>query len=538
MKQYLGQHKFLLVLLILASIIYLANLGDRTITGDEAYTVLQAKTVLDHGYPHAFYKNFEILPKATYNIANTYIFNWTPWLESYITAVMLKIAGMNEFYLRLPFVLIGLATIALFYFFITKLTKEKFIIYTSTLLLATSITFILHVRQARWYSLSTFFALATWHTYLGWTQEKKSHWPMVASAALLFHSQLFTFFAVAFSLAVHYALFEIKKASATESIKRIAIPFIAITILTLPWFLATGQLATKSAGFTLNPIALAANLGIYGYYIAILLIPIILVGIFLIILIKNKERTILTPNHFIITILCASLFFLAVKGDLLPAIRYLIFLIPLFSIINAFMLNELKKYSKPLAIILLMFMLLGNYANVIPFTLARVTAQERITHAPQYIQSFIQHSTTPHLFLISYLYEITHHTTSTDRAILNIIKTKGKPADTFTTSHFPHTILIYTNLTATVPDIRVESFAKTTNKSITNTTPNWIIPRGFALEQEEIDTFLKEADHRYNLSAYEKIEIAIDDSERWASAPDPINHRFRTVQGTLIIYHK
>lgn len=535
MKRWIQKHGFLVLITLLSALLLFPNLDNRTIVGDEAYTVLQAKTVLEHGYPHAFYKNFELLPKATYYLGSTPLFNWTPWLESYLTAGMLALFGMSEFWLRLPFALIALATVVLFYFFIRKLSNDHFIICTSTLLLATSVTFLLHARQARWYSLAAFFALATWYTYWLWLREKRSPAWLVASAAFLFHSQIFIFFSVMFSLFVHYTLFERK----TKTIKEIATVVIPVIFLTLPWFLLTGQLAGKAGGLAFNPLKIALNFALYGYYTFVLLVPVLIILPLAIVALKNKTAW-SDESKFIATIILASFAFLVVKGDILPAIRYLVFLIPLFSIINAHALDWFRKQNTMIAYLLIFFVIVTNYANVAIFLPAKpFLSGMTLGRSATEVQDFINSSLAPRTYFFDYIYELTHDYDSAEEEIIDIMQRNGRPTDIFITSHFPHTLLLYTDMEIGLPNAHVESYYKRLGRQPPSSTPDWIIIRNFKLEKGEIDAFRKKADGLYNLSTYEAKTININDEERWANAPDPINHKFRTDRsGTFTIYHK
>lgn len=544
--------KFLFIIILVGAALALPNLGDRVITGDEAYTVLQGKTVVEHGYPYAFYKNIEILPKATYYFFGAPLFNWTPWLESYITAAALLVAGLDGFWLRLPFVLFGIATVVLFYLFVQKMTKDRFIVVVSTLLLLTSVTFLLHVRQARWYSLSAFFALATWFAYWSLLREGKSWLWLAGAAALLFHSMLFTFFAVMFSIGVHYISFEIlfERNKLQPRLQQLRMglrawwrPLLVVTLLTLPWFIITGQLAAKSGGFTLSPVKLIMNSALYGYYAVVLLLPTLifvpLIILFLRKLFVGKDSSwIRMPREgkFILTVVLASLAFLSVKADLLPAVRYLVFLIPLFSLMTAYALAWFKEQNKIIAGLLVTIIILGNYAFVAPFLPFR-DVLSNVSGGKESAGDFIRDSLQPRAYLIEYVYELVNDVTTTDDEIVRVMRERGRSEDTFVASHFTHALIVYTEMNVGLPDLRAEAYYGRFG-GLVNVTPQWIIPRGFELEQKEIEEFLNEADERYNLSRYERITLGVDDSERWASAPDPINHRFRTKEGELAIYYK
>ena len=531
------EHLPLLIALALGILLLFPNLGDRMATGDEAYTLIQAKTVLGHGYPYPFYRNFEILPKATYQLGSILLFNWTPWLESYIAAAMEAVAGFSEFWLRFPFALFGLATIALTYVFARKLLSGRFALTMALLLLVTSVTFLLHARQARWYVLSMFFALATWHAYWCWIREGRSVWWLSLTAVLLFHSQIYTFAAVLFSLAAHFVLFERKRCTLSW-LRKNALPLVAILMATAPWFVLTGQLAGKAGGITLSPLRFGLGIALYSYYTAVLLVPLVVVIPGLIMVLRKEGWS--EQRKFIATILLGSFLFLPVKGDLLPAVRYLVFLIPLLSIVTAEALAVVRRKSVFIALVLAVVIGTTNVIHIAPLIPFRPLLDAVTVGKAQELESeFIDQSLAPRAYFPEYLYEVTHHTTSAEEEIIRVMSEDGSPGDTFITSNFAHVILVYTNMDVGLPDARAESYYKMTGQQPPNRVPEWIIPRGFRFERAETDAFIREADATYNLSRYRQVAIDINDEERWASSPDPINHKFKTdTSRTLTIYHR
>ncbi|MCK5282278.1 MAG: glycosyltransferase family 39 protein [Nanoarchaeota archaeon] len=70
---------------------------------------------------------------------------------TYLVASFYSLFSINDYIIRLPFALFGLATLVFFYFFVNYLTKNKKIAYPATFLLSTSYVFYIHARQSRYY---------------------------------------------------------------------------------------------------------------------------------------------------------------------------------------------------------------------------------------------------------------------------------------------------------------------------------------------------------------------------------------------------
>ena len=201
--EWLRKNKFLAIIVVLAAVFLFLNLGDKYISNDETFTALVGKTILEDGYPNAYYNGVLLNPKNTSYIGNVY--TWSTWLQEYIAAFVMLISN-DEFLLRLPFALFALATIVLAYYFTRDLTKNKAISYIATILTATSVVFYLHARQLRWYGLVMFFGIAMIYSYWLLINNKNVSFWFSLSSIFLFHSNYYIFFGVAFALIVHFVI--------------------------------------------------------------------------------------------------------------------------------------------------------------------------------------------------------------------------------------------------------------------------------------------------------------------------------------------
>jgi hypothetical protein len=536
MKLFLRNNWFLAAVLIVSALLLFLNLDDRVFFVDETETVMVGKTILEYGYPYPFYSNYDINPKAKHEVFGTILFNWNTWIPYYFSSGMHGLFGLEEFWQRFPFALFGLATIALFYFFANRLTNN-FSANLATVLLATSVTFLLHMRQSRWYAVSTFFALAAFYSYWLWIKDdKKPNW-FVTSVVFLFHSQLLIFFAVMFALAGYHILFVRR----SKALKDILVILGAIAILTLPWFILTGQFSGKSGGITLNPLEIGINLGLYGYYSLVLLVPLLVVLPFVILLVRRNKQVYTNENIYLLFILGASVFFVSLKSDLLPAIRYLVSFIPIISLLNAQALEWFRKrFGMLVVVILTIVIIFTNFLNVVPIAFGKpVFEQATLGRSSHEIADFLDSSLAYRFFLFDYVYEITHDYTGADDEIVSYLQRFGNGDDYFVAVYPSRTILLYTGMNVGIPDKRAESFYRENSLEVPTVVPEWIISRDSILAAERNEKFLSEVDELYDLTQYEEIVIPINDRELWADSPDPVNHQFKTDRGgSFTIYHR
>ena len=187
---------FLLVVLSVVGWLLFANLGNVYLWQDEAETALVAKNLLEYGYPMAYDGKNLITQNAGLDSNAEHVWIWSPWLQFYVTAASFKLFGIGTLSARLPFALIGLVTVAFFYFAARELLRKERDARIATVILGTSIPFLLHARQARWYVLAVITSIWVLHAYTRMRERKRSSAvQIVGSSLLLFHSSYLTFLA-------------------------------------------------------------------------------------------------------------------------------------------------------------------------------------------------------------------------------------------------------------------------------------------------------------------------------------------------------
>jgi len=133
---------FWLLLMGSASFLRMPNLGELGLWGDEGFTAISVAAILEHGYP--LLPSGGIYPRAL--------------LFSYIEALSAKIFGLNEFALRFPNTIFGLAGTWMTYILGQHLYGKR-VGYVAAVLMAFSIWEITFSRYARMYVFFQFFYL-------------------------------------------------------------------------------------------------------------------------------------------------------------------------------------------------------------------------------------------------------------------------------------------------------------------------------------------------------------------------------------------
>src|SRR6266480_186449 len=112
------QNMLLFLIILLASIVILTNLGGQGYSLNEPQTVAVARTILKFGYPSAWDGKVNLTGASNrdYTVINgMYFWTWHPWLQFYLVAPFYFFFGGSVAMLRFPFALLGVLTVAAFY---------------------------------------------------------------------------------------------------------------------------------------------------------------------------------------------------------------------------------------------------------------------------------------------------------------------------------------------------------------------------------------------------------------------------------------
>lgn len=220
------------VLTFAAGWLFLANLGDQRLWDDEAQTALIAKTILTDGVPRGYDgKNF-LSQENGREYGTNYVYRWHTWFPFYLLAGVFRLFGINEFTARLPFALLGLATVPLSYGFARSLWQSRRAAVLAAVLLSTSVSFLILSRQCRYYAPCAFFSLLSLYAYwLLIRRRRGAALLFVVSATLLFHSLFYYWAVLVLVVLIHSAIFHRDRLMAVASWSFVTF------LLNLPWLI-------------------------------------------------------------------------------------------------------------------------------------------------------------------------------------------------------------------------------------------------------------------------------------------------------------
>jgi len=158
-----------------------------------------------------------------------------PWPQYYVTYASIKLFGASNFSARLPFALFGIGSIFLLYLLTQSLISREGA-NVAVILLTFSFSFLLYCRNCRYYSLTIFFGLLLFYSFIK-LRCGSMKYPILftISGILLFYSNYVIFFCFYFSMALAYLLVE----RDWGKLKVLIICSVFIMFLTLPWYLLT-----------------------------------------------------------------------------------------------------------------------------------------------------------------------------------------------------------------------------------------------------------------------------------------------------------
>ncbi len=164
----------LIAILIIALSGYLAfrGLADNYFWDDEAGTAIFARNLLRSGKLTAWDGRNLMAARNGMELDGELINRYFPPLQFYIAAFSFKVFGVSTFSGRLPFVLVGLLSLWVFWLVLRLEARDRISLSLSALLLlALSPSFLLYIRQCRYFSLVIFFPLLIYYCYKRYIRE-------------------------------------------------------------------------------------------------------------------------------------------------------------------------------------------------------------------------------------------------------------------------------------------------------------------------------------------------------------------------------
>lgn len=530
-----------LLIVLFAGVLSIAGLGERIFWADEVHLINLGRSIIVHGIPVVddSVKQREVAYEVddgtgiVYNPTIVYavkisghdVYSLHPWLVSYIATVPIAIFGpYAEFWTRLPFVLIGLLGIPITFALGRRLVNERTGIFASVLM-GFSVVFLLALRNVNYYGL-VFFAVPL--TVLGYVRllnnEKFAHIHFTLAAAIVFHSQWLTFLGMMAGVYAHLLLFERTK------LRRFVLPTIGVVLLTLPWFIITGQFSKASV---INGLTGYLLFGVIGLYQIVIWLSPLVILIFVPFLLK-KHRGL----WILLLVIISTLAITSLNSYTGTPIRYFYGVLPFCSILSAAVINSLANKSRIIAGAVICLLIMTNIVSVLPLLPVKPVAlnlsnmgvrdtilQERV--------DFVDKTLQPRILIAEYLREITVPVKSITTGILNVLKEKNSQVEVcvsgsaegineelagsvFVGAGDPAALAYYSGL-------NVSTYAN----NYKTRTFDWVVLT--ADDSRNLDF--------ENVAMENKTYIDLS-TERWGDTADPTHHLFTTTKGTgAVVYH-
>lgn len=191
---------FTTIILISMTILSFLNLGYRNMWTDEAINVVTGSNIVKYGVPKVW--NGANLIGAG---GNEDIPNYTRKLIEYrydflprYVAAFAQLFGQTNFWLRFPFVVIGIISAYIFYLLVNEVTKSEYVIKSSFVLYTFSAQIIVYIRVAYYYSLVLFMMNLLYLFFIRYLKTQRVKWLVfyAISLSILYHTN-HLFFCVA-----------------------------------------------------------------------------------------------------------------------------------------------------------------------------------------------------------------------------------------------------------------------------------------------------------------------------------------------------
>jgi hypothetical protein len=543
------QRVSLLAILFVASfLMFFAGLGDYYLWEDEAETAVISRNILTYGLPVTYDGKNMVTQEAGYDSNAQNVWTLQTWLPHYVTALSFKLFGVSTFTARLPYAVFGFFSVVLLFFFIYRQKRTFWPAYLASFFLAFSLTFVLHSRQCRYYSLVVLLGIIWLFLFWQGLQEKRFKlWPLVLTGALFMHTQYFTavaFFMATFAVGLFFCR-EQKTAYFLEMFKII----LGISCLFLPWAYYVrlweklgemkGDFMTRIVSWIVNIICNLINLNHFIF-------PLVLVSAILVLLLWEK-----TDGFDRFFFFSGLLFVLIISHNpLFPKIRYLIVLTPWAAYSSMLIFKMLYKRSKPVGVILLISLVFSNLWSMPVWLAVKPLAPK------------LQENYKDFRFdLLGFMYELTHENNGPIETFIRYREKLDKRGETIFISYGAEPLIFYTDLQI----VRELPFGRKPDWIILRGEPQWhfkwlkwvLNKKGQAFKQDTSadDTYVwnyhmskdnetvweKRGEYIKNFlreNRYREVSLPVENSI-WENGPNLLWHRFgyEQIKYPLVVYN-
>ena len=481
------------LILVLASVLILSNLGNIYLWQDEAQTALIAKTILSHGVPLGTDGRNSFSQERGLDCGKNGLWIWQPWFQFYLIAGFFAAFGVSTFTARLPFALMGIGTVVFTYYLGKALWESRRIAVLAAILLLLCVPFLILVRTCKSSSAVIMFSVAGLYSYVLLLRGRKgAPTSFVLSAVLLFQTHYLYSAGMIATALLHAIMFR------RDKIRVLLAASAVVLALSVPWIILFSRMGHILMQYAQSTSRLATA-EYHVTQVAKHILPPALLFVFAGVYLFNRRRSKGAPSPsdpihgtallvlFIVVTMCAISLV-----NLSALFRYLCAVIPAFMLLMALGIDSLMRIHRALGLALLVVL---AYWWRMP----------------------------------DYLYEITHDFDGPIEGIVRCLGENARPTDVVVANHEDMPIKFYTNLRV-ISGVSGEDYKP-------GKDADWVIQRKYVFEVEHaITRYLAE---NVPWEKYEAISLPYPDTPN-ENRESPEEHMFETAEDeeSVVIYHR
>jgi len=505
----------------MAAVLLFSSLDSSLLWQDEAETALLGKNILHYGIPKAYDGKNIVSQEIGREYGKDYIWRWTSWGDKYISALSMQVFGETTIGARFLFVVLGLISVLFFHLMARGFFSSLWLARLATLFFVTSVPFLLHVRQCRYYSLVLLCSVLMLYLLLR-VQRSRKHWiGFVAVSFFLFHSNYFLSIVTLVSfLAVVLAVRFVKP----FDIKEYLLGILAAMLISFP-----GMFFYRSYGISGESIweVFPRNLSYYTAQINDFIYPLLLGAIMVVFLVLSRKQKVKDPlrKGFIgMALLGWGTVYIVIFVSILSLapfcfFRYLTPLFPVMALLLALSVSFVTGERKLATATVSAILILSNLISILP----------------GYAAKWPPKRTEPRSYLYDYLHELTHERKGPIRGIVEFLKKNAEPGDIVLATYGDLPVKFYTGL---------EVHGGLTGEDLSRldlSRIRWIIVRHNIVSMEP----MKDGDvHQFIQRSFDSndfIRFTLDVPDTmFENREDPAQHLFRNPEGVpgVVIFRR
>ncbi len=516
---HLKKHPALALLVPYCMLLIFLGLGDSVLQVDEGGDTFVSTTILKYGVPmHSDGVN------ATMLFADIYdgLFIYRTWVPYYLQALSLAIFGNTSFAARLPFALVGIASVIALYFLTLELTRNKITAFLSAFFLASSVPALLYFRTARYVGLPILLTIVLIYFYFRIFKGKK--WqpaPFIITAVLLFHSMYVAFAGLIAGILIHFLLH--RNRITPQNARQVPKCALVIGIFTLPWLAAIYPVFSHITQFYADVSDLVDNsfLGFFKHFAGFLfqlnnyIFPFILLPFLFVAKLKVFNLQIQLLGICIVTLL------LATSVHPIPLQQYVAAALPLFYILLALIVTECFSGKIWLSSSLAGILVFTNLIHIGPLLPLKPLIQGQSKWFDEnpyrkYAAQTFNREIRPASVLSQHLYQITHPYQGPLDHIVDFFKTHGDSSQSCYIDNEAESLAFYTGMKL-IPKEALHAA----------NPPDWIVLRGDQRHLNRADDISKKLKTIIQSPLYREITL---DAPAWRinNSYDIQLHKFRS----------